>query len=276
MMLLGCERSVEKRNLNFLFPFNQKKKMERTCDEELNSEVPKEGRAAEQPKTVSYTRYELALVKHREQLKTYEAKIECLKGRIKDLEEHNWFLSSESEMKSATIAKLGTLCQQFQGQLKDYDRALGDPPRSGNEMDRSHKRNAWNDDKSSSKTPTKSSDNNNEEVAQFSYVNLLNAQYEHTYRCVRSVRFDISRFCRHKHTLHFDPPVSEAQAIRAVEAYLSLPMTEDYFAAIRDDLFHDDASWTDYRCRGDALTDAKYLERVSLNDDGQLSFSIGT
>ncbi len=113
----------------------------------------------------------------------------------------------------------------------------------------------------------------------FKYANCLEREYSTSPCNVNSVKFNISRYGKFKETLTFNPAVSEKEAIEAVETYLSQPLTEEYFDRIKSDMFHDYLSWEkaqeDYYCRGDCLTDSKFLERVYLKD-GEMTFFIGS
>lgn len=113
------------------------------------------------------------------------------------------------------------------------------------------------------------------EDGKFVYTNCTGKPYDDNIKVVSSVTFDISRFGKHQRVYRFRPLVTVAHAIRAAEKYLSQQMTEDYFDEIKDDIFNRESKWTDYVCRGDALTDAKFLEKLGL-DNGALSFYIGS
>lgn len=113
----------------------------------------------------------------------------------------------------------------------------------------------------------------------FQYANYLDREYSTTSCNVNLVKFEISRYGKFEESLTFDSPVSEKTAIEAVEAYLSEPLTKLYFENIKEDMFHNDLPWEEakeyYQCRGDCLTDARFLERVYYND-GTMSFAIGS
>lgn len=84
-----------------------------------------------------------------------------------------------------------------------------------------------------------------------------------------SITFDISRYGKHTKMLSFSEHLSEEEAIIKVESYLSEPITKAYFNLVRDDLFDDDLTFETlnekgYKCRGDLLTDAKFLEGIRL------------
>jgi hypothetical protein len=112
----------------------------------------------------------------------------------------------------------------------------------------------------------------------FTYVNSLGHPYDDQELTVTSVTFYISRYATYDHTIAFDAPVTEAVAIEAVEAYLSEPITEEFYQQIKDDLFHQ-YEWKEaqkyFECRGDCLTDCRFLERTTVNM-GNLKFFIGS
>lgn len=113
----------------------------------------------------------------------------------------------------------------------------------------------------------------------FRYTNSLGRKYENSASNVSSVTFSISRYGVHAHTINLWPMVTEAVAIAAAERYLSESLTEDHFAQIRDDLFGGDMSWTEaaalYRCKGDCLSSARFLEVVELSD-GAMALHCGS
>ena len=111
----------------------------------------------------------------------------------------------------------------------------------------------------------------------FKYVNCIGS-YKTEPKNVGSVTFDVSRYGQHSHTIKFSDPVSEKEAIEKVEKYLSKPLTEDYYSDIVDDLFHE-YPWDDakevFKCRGDCLTDCKFLELTYLKNSN-LTFFVGS
>lgn len=114
----------------------------------------------------------------------------------------------------------------------------------------------------------------------FCYTNCLGREYDTTKSCVRAVVFAVSRYAKYEHRIDFDEEeITEAAAIHAVEAYLSEPLTKEYYLRVRDDTFHR-MTWNDakehFKYRGDVLTDYRFLEGVYLNKDGIMSFSIGS
>jgi hypothetical protein len=128
-------------------------------------------------------------------------------------------------------------------------------------------------------TPSAATDASAVQVNGFKYTNSLDRAYNDAVPNVRSVTFDISRYGAFTHTLTFAEAVSEAHAIRAVEAYLSGPLTEEYYNKIREDTF-DELLWGEakeaFPCRGDTLTDAHYLEGAAVDDKGALTLVVGS
>ncbi len=113
----------------------------------------------------------------------------------------------------------------------------------------------------------------------FCYTNCLRRAYDTQQRHIRAVEFDISRYGKHSRRIDFEQHVSEADAIHAVEAFLSEPLTQEYYESIKSDTFHR-ASWEEaqrcFTCRGDALTDARFIEVVDVDKQGVLRFGIGS
>lgn len=127
-------------------------------------------------------------------------------------------------------------------------------------------------------------DTNNDAPLKFMYNNCLQRHYNSTRKNVKQVTFAISRYYDVEHTIAFPKPTTEAQAIQAVELYLSQPITEDYFNQIKDNtVLGDDKnkSWAEiqkkyaYQTRGDALGCAIELEGTKIKD-GHLTFTCGS
>jgi len=96
-------------------------------------------------------------------------------------------------------------------------------------------------------------------------------------RDVVEVIFDISRYGRHTHRM-FISNCNDLEAIHIVEDYLSEPMTREYFDAIQDDLFPG-TSFQEFRVRGDALGDCRFLEQIkstSLGDGRRIKLICGS
>ncbi len=112
----------------------------------------------------------------------------------------------------------------------------------------------------------------------FRYVNCLGREYDDTAARVGSLSFEVSRYGKFCITHAFDNPVTEKRAVEAAEAYLSQPLTEDYYARIRHDTFHQ-MPWEEakdaFACRGACLTDARFLEVMRMDGD-QLSLITGS
>ena len=106
-------------------------------------------------------------------------------------------------------------------------------------------------------------------------------EYDDTVKNVKSVTFNISRYAKYSMTIRFDyqKPMTEKGTIEYVEEFLSKPLTEDWFNMVRDDTFHE-FTWEEAKeqfvCRGDVLTDAKFLEGTHLSQDGNMTFGIGS
>lgn len=85
---------------------------------------------------------------------------------------------------------------------------------------------------------------------------------------VQSVEFDVSRYGDVSKTIEFDEPVSVSYAVLTVERYLSLPLSQEYYDEIKEDLFDDEMDWEDaqkeYENRGACLTDCRFLEQAKL------------
>lgn len=113
----------------------------------------------------------------------------------------------------------------------------------------------------------------------FKYINSLDRKYLTDRYNIHSVKFNISRYGKYKHTIKFENLVCEQYAIEKVEEYLSKPVTEKYYNKIVNDLFHEKPwetakKW--FTCRGDCLTDAKFLEETYIDVNGRLTFFIGS
>ena len=117
-----------------------------------------------------------------------------------------------------------------------------------------------------------------QEDNKFKYANCLDREYSTELKNINQVTFKISRFGKYTHTLKFNKYVSEKKAIEKVEEYLSEPLTKEYYNRIVKDLFHE-SPWNkakeDFMCRGDCLTDSKFLELVTVKN-GELTFFIGS
>lgn len=117
-----------------------------------------------------------------------------------------------------------------------------------------------------------------QEEGKFKYVNSRNCAYDKK-KDVKSVKFSISRYGKYEETIIFNAPVTQKDAIEAVEKYLSVPLTQEYYEKIQDDTFHEypwETAKEFFKCRGAVMTDAIFLEGTKINSDGQLTFSIGS
>lgn len=97
---------------------------------------------------------------------------------------------------------------------------------------------------------------------------------------VKSIVFNVSRYGNVKKTFIFEDPVTVRQAIVYAETYLSQKLTKKFYKQIMHDLFHEEYDWDKakklYECRGDCLTDCRYLESYEVDDSGKLTFFIGS
>jgi hypothetical protein len=113
----------------------------------------------------------------------------------------------------------------------------------------------------------------------FKYINSLDRKYVTDRHNISSVKFNISRYGKYNHVIKFPILVCERDAIEKVEEYLSKPLTEKFYNKIVDDLFHE-SPWATaekwFTCRGDCLTDAKFLEETYVTTSGVLTFFIGS
>jgi hypothetical protein len=118
----------------------------------------------------------------------------------------------------------------------------------------------------------------NQDKSKFRYINSLDREYSINPCIINSVTFDISRYGKYTHTLEFVNRISEREAIERVEEYLSVPLTEKYYTKIADNLFHE-YPWKKakkiFKCRGDCLTDCKFLEETKIVN-GNMTFFIGS
>ena len=110
-------------------------------------------------------------------------------------------------------------------------------------------------------------------------IYCLDRKYLDVDHNINKAIFDISRYGKYQHSINFDSPVTEKIAIKAVEKYLSKPLTEEYYNTIKDDMFHSmllyDEAKENYKCRGKCLTDCKFLEDTQI-ENGILTFFIGS
>jgi hypothetical protein len=113
----------------------------------------------------------------------------------------------------------------------------------------------------------------------FEYTNSLDKEYDDVNKVVNCVSFNISRYGKYKKILQFVEPVTIKYAIKQVEKFLSKKLTQHYYKKVKDDLFHNDMKWeyaeSFYKCRGDVLTCAVYLEKCYVQN-GILTFYIGS
>lgn len=104
----------------------------------------------------------------------------------------------------------------------------------------------------------------------FKYNNSLGREYKDTTKTIEAVKFPISRYGAYKVILNFEENVTEMEAIRCVEHYLSQPLTQKYYNMVRHDLYWVTDNWEAdelyYQIRGDLLSDARDLDRVEYRE----------
>ena len=77
-------------------------------------------------------------------------------------------------------------------------------------------------------------------------------------------------------TLKFPQKVTVFDAVKEVEKWLSEPMTEEYFNTIKD---KDDLGYyshTDFENRGDLMCGHIFLERISIDENGNAKIHTGS
>lgn len=103
----------------------------------------------------------------------------------------------------------------------------------------------------------------------------------HPDRYVTSVLFSISLYGKVVSELTFDTEQTEEYAIKQVEAYLSRPITQSHFDAVKHDLFDPSLTFADlekhdYCCRGDLLTDCVFLDRIERITENKILLWCGS
>ena len=116
-------------------------------------------------------------------------------------------------------------------------------------------------------------------IPKFEYVlgEKLNARK----KCVTSVEFAVSPDNQHHRCIDFmGDKVTVAEAVREVEAYLSVPITREYYEANKDDVWN---KWSyeakkAWGCeiRGEMLGSCKFLDVIELDSDGCLTLKTGS
>jgi hypothetical protein len=105
----------------------------------------------------------------------------------------------------------------------------------------------------------------------FSYIRTLNSIPD---KKVKSITFDISRYGKHTHCISFAEPVFIDKAIYEVERFLSVPLDDEYYNQVKDDLFHTIRHY--YQVRGDCLSDLKFLEDIKEIEQGVFTLLCGS
>ena len=92
---------------------------------------------------------------------------------------------------------------------------------------------------------------------------------------VKRVKFDISPCGEHTHTIKFSKPVTQKAAMLAAEKFLSKPLTQEWYEMVQSDDLDDpwEKAQTEYKCRGDLLSDKVWIEGFKLHR-GTLTFSV--
>ena len=98
-------------------------------------------------------------------------------------------------------------------------------------------------------------------------------------RKINYVTFDISRYGLHTWTLKLKQDMTQIEAIREVEKWLSKPVTPEYLELVSEDLMGDTLEeYGEQPVRGDLLGDAKYLEELEFGkfDSGHITIRCGS
>jgi len=97
-----------------------------------------------------------------------------------------------------------------------------------------------------------------------------------TEKYILKITFDISRYASYQHTISFQSPVTEEQAIKTVEEFFSKPVDLIIFNKVKDDLFNDDLTINDYNIVGDFLGDCIFLETIDKIGQNSVILSCGS
>lgn len=104
------------------------------------------------------------------------------------------------------------------------------------------------------------------------YINCLEREYEDTEKKYFFVEFCISRYGGFWRKIHFDEPVTEKTAIKAVEDFMNQPLDREYYEKIKNNTFPG-MKFEEYETRGDILCSCKFLEIVKeVTEDEKLGF----
>jgi hypothetical protein len=107
----------------------------------------------------------------------------------------------------------------------------------------------------------------------FKYTLSIDCNLDDTYKHIKYVIFDISRYGKHKHTIVLDAAVTQKQAVTKAEEFLSEKITQEYYDKVKDDLFCSfktgdyEIDYIYSQNRGFLLTDCKFLEIASTDCD---------
>lgn len=106
-------------------------------------------------------------------------------------------------------------------------------------------------------------------MGSFKYVESMGRPFRDDAYIIR-ITFPISRYECYTMEKRFPSPVTEKEAIAAVEKYLSKPLEEGYYEQIKSDLWFDPIPFEEVlnefngkeTTRGDIMTDLKFLEDI--------------
>lgn len=118
-------------------------------------------------------------------------------------------------------------------------------------------------------------------MCEFTYYKSDDLYIDSRTKNISRIYFDISRYGKYNYYIDFDHKVSELEAIKTVENFLSGKITKEYYDQIKDDLLNDDLTFEEleshgYECRGDLLSSCTFLEDIQHLEDGVISISCGS
>lgn len=105
----------------------------------------------------------------------------------------------------------------------------------------------------------------------FAFINNLKRRYDDIRENVTSVSFPIGRYAISRGTLLFPQPVTEKEAVQAVEEHLSKPLTSGYLGGLLDLEDLPQGNMRGEAIRGDCLGSTRILSAVVYDwaDKGQ-------
>ncbi len=114
----------------------------------------------------------------------------------------------------------------------------------------------------------------------FEYILSLGRQLYDSRKNIKRIFFFISRYGEVEEIIEFPQPVSEFEAVKAVEAYLSQPLDDAHYEKVKDDLFvgvdSKEKAFKWYQTRGDCLGDCHFLESVRTDSQGNCLLRCGS